>query len=320
MIGRALEALDRVDHESCGGDFEALWRESRLLRELRPPCNRRGVGAGGCYLKLTAGETYPRLYTVAKPADDGAVYYGPLRSPRVARLALEALHLLVPLRRCQHVCAPGLPSRLLFEGQAPCAGPCGADGPGDYAAAVADARRLLEADVDDALTVLTPALGAAAEAGRIGPDDAPRVDALLGAMVALARLRRAAARRAVLVEPAGRPGVAAAFFVDRARVVRRVELPASAWRRPALAGLTALRAVEGTPPAGLDDGDLDEVLIVSDRMRQLEDSPCMVRLAEDWRDLDALSQIGAAVAAALAGEEPGSPSGEERVDGVTSAA
>ena len=45
QIGRVLAELDRVDHERCGSELEALLRESELLRQLRPPGNRRGVGA-----------------------------------------------------------------------------------------------------------------------------------------------------------------------------------------------------------------------------------------------------------------------------------
>src|ERR1041385_5925459 len=47
LIGRALEGLERVEHEVLGSEFEALWREGRLLRELAPPCNRRGGDRAG---------------------------------------------------------------------------------------------------------------------------------------------------------------------------------------------------------------------------------------------------------------------------------
>ena len=141
-IGRVLADLDRVDHELCGSEFEALLRESELLRDLRPPGNHRGVGLGGVrYLKLSLGEPYPRIYAVPRPADDGAAYFGPLRSDRLVRLALEALHALLPLRACHPLCGEGRQTRLLYPDAARCAGPCAGGDPEAYAEAVGQARR-----------------------------------------------------------------------------------------------------------------------------------------------------------------------------------
>ena len=94
LIGRALEELESLDHETCGSEFAALLREDRLIKELRPPCNRRGAGGGGAYLKLTLAEDAPRLYAVARPLPDGAAYFGPVRSQRLARGAVTGLRLL----------------------------------------------------------------------------------------------------------------------------------------------------------------------------------------------------------------------------------
>ena len=44
LIGRALEELESIDHETCGSEFEALLREDRLHQGAAPPCNRRGGG------------------------------------------------------------------------------------------------------------------------------------------------------------------------------------------------------------------------------------------------------------------------------------
>ena len=94
LIGRALEELESLDHETCGSEFAALLREDRLIKELRPPCNRRGAGGGGAYLKLTLAEDSPRLYAVRAQLPDGAAYFGPVRSQRLARGAVTALRLL----------------------------------------------------------------------------------------------------------------------------------------------------------------------------------------------------------------------------------
>ena len=97
LIGRALEQLDSIDHEVCGSEFAALLRENDLIKQLNPPCNRRGAGAGGRFLKISWGEMAPRLYVVSRVLADGASYFGPIRSERLAREAVERLHAMYPL-------------------------------------------------------------------------------------------------------------------------------------------------------------------------------------------------------------------------------
>ena len=84
LIGRALEQLEVIDHETCGSEFAALLREDQLIKEMRPPCNRRGTGGAGQYLKLTASSPSPRLYVVPGVRPDAGSYFGPVRSQRLA--------------------------------------------------------------------------------------------------------------------------------------------------------------------------------------------------------------------------------------------
>ncbi|MEW6583363.1 MAG: exonuclease domain-containing protein, partial [Actinomycetota bacterium] len=221
-VGRALDGLERVDHEVCGSEFEALWREARLLREHRPPCNRRGLG-GGWYLKLTVAEPFPRLYAVAEPSDQAALHAGPVRSGRAAKLAVEALHRLYPLRTCRWTCRPGQAAPRP-AGAAPCAGPCSGDASG-YLDVVDRVRRLLQGDVADVAGELLERIAQARREGRLGPDGGHLVAALLTVLSALGRVRRAADHRVVLLEASSRPGCVTAFFVARGEVVRREVLP-----------------------------------------------------------------------------------------------
>ena len=302
LIGRALEGLHRLDHEVYGSEFEALLRESRLLKEHRPPCNRRGIGGGGGrYLKLTLGEPFPRLYSVPRPAPDGAAYFGPVRSDRTLRRALEALHRLYPLRRCHPICAAGSAPSLLHPASG-CAGPCGGgDGEG-YARAVDEMRRLLEGDPRASAGGLARRLSDAAAAGGLADDEelCDGIAAVLGTLAALARARWAQAAPAVLVESGREPGTAVGFFVAGGRVRHRAELPRRAWRRPARQGLALLRAAEEEPPALLAADLLDEAFIVAERLRERRGSPGALRLDAGWEDAPALAAIGRAVAAAAA--------------------
>jgi DNA polymerase-3 subunit epsilon len=296
LIGRALEQLERVDHEPLGSEFEAMLRESRLLHELRPPCNRRGLGGRAHYLKLTVGEPFPRLYAVPHARDDGALYFGPLRTERLAREAVRAVHDLYPLRGCHPVCGP-----TLEEAATGCAGPCGGGDAEAYGRAVAEVRALLEDEAPAALTALGRRIAAAPIPG--GPlareDGREGIASLVGALAALSRLRAAAARSAVLLEPDGEPGRVAAFFVAGGRVVHRDGLTARGWRRGAARGLAA---IAGQPPARgpLVSDALDEVGIVAQRMRERLGHPAYVPLEPGWRLDRALAAVGAGVAAVLA--------------------
>jgi len=320
LIGRVLAELDRVDHEVCGSEFEALLRESELLHRLRPPGNRRGVPAGGArYLKLTLDEPYPRLYAVARPTEDGAAYFGPLRSERLVRLALEAIHRLHPLRACHAVCADGRQGRLLYPAPVACAGPCRGGDPASYGAVVEEVRALLSAPLPDALARLWRSLAAlAADGGVADPADRERVEALVGVLSHIARVRRAATRDAVLVEP-GIGGTAFGFFVAGGRVVHRAELPVGAWRAPAAAGLARVRAVEAEEP--LPSEGLEEVLIVEERLRQRMGHPGGVALEPGWAELAALSAVGEAVRRVLAdGPPPVEDEERDEVEAATTAA
>jgi DNA polymerase III epsilon subunit family exonuclease len=82
-VEAALGALDRIEWRICGSELEAALEELRLLRELRPPANRRG--------------TRPDRYVYLRRRGDGWVAsstpgpLGPVKSRARARLAARAL-------------------------------------------------------------------------------------------------------------------------------------------------------------------------------------------------------------------------------------
>lgn len=289
LIGRALESLDRVDYEVCGSDFEALLRESSLLRELRPPCNRRGLGTAGRYLKLTTKEELPRLYVTGRVAEDGADYFGPIRSDRLARDAVAVINELFGLRLCHPVCRPGAP------GAPACAGPCRGGDPSGYRAAADEAAMLLAGDAT-ALGALGPRIAVALGDGRLPPGDdgAQAIRTVLGTLAALARVKRAAARSAVLVEQGSSPGSAVAFFVGAGRVIGSEQLTRRRWRAASREALAEVRRIEADAVA-LDRSELEEALIVEDRLRDIGRSSRVVRLAPGWREDDALEGVRHAV-------------------------
>jgi DNA polymerase III subunit epsilon len=93
---------EAVDWVSCADELEASVREARLVQQLDPPFNRRGRGwRAHAYLKLTSGERFPRLAAVRTVRDDGARYFGPMRSTGVVNRVRAAIEAAVPIRRCR---------------------------------------------------------------------------------------------------------------------------------------------------------------------------------------------------------------------------
>ncbi len=292
LIGRALEGLERVDHEVCGSEFEALLREGRLLRELQPPCNRRGLAGGGAWVRLT-DDDWPRLAPVRRPAAAGGAHFGPVRSPRLARALVESLTAAYGLRACVRACAPE-------DAPAPgCLGPCASHDPVAYAASAAEARAVLEGD-PRALGMLPGRLAVAAAEGLLGDDGGRELsEELLAGLAALARSRRATARSAVLVEPSASEGAALAMFVGRGRVVRSVEVTRRRWRAAVRAGLGEVRAAEASAGEPHSAADLEEALIIEDHVRASGRSPGVVRLQPGWSLEAGLARVRDAVATVL---------------------
>jgi DNA polymerase-3 subunit epsilon len=295
LIGRALEQLERIDHERCATELDALLTESRLLRELRPPCNRRGLDAVTRHLVLTA-ERYPRLRVHGGAPPAGAGYLAPAGSERIARRAVELLEVLYPVRACHPLCAPGAAS--LSSAPRPCAGPCAGGDPAAHAAVVAEVRALFSASPQAALGVLGARMAQATAAGRWAPGDeaSEGLQALVGLMRAAWRATAAGRRLAVVAEPAT-AGHAVLFAVAGGALVGRAEVTADRWEPAASLLLDALPAAAGPPVAGPAD---PEAQIIDARIRD-RGAPFAVVLEDGW-DRAAVTRAVAEAVSAACGE------------------
>jgi DNA polymerase-3 subunit epsilon len=236
-----MKETSQVDHWVTPTPLGAAVREVRLIVAHRPRFNRRSKHPERqVYLRLTR-ERFPRLSVVKAPPRDGSPCIGPLASRRAAEQVAEAIHEVVPIRRC----TPRIGATTRF---APCAlaamgrclSPC--DGTVDeqgYAAAVAVVAEAFRGDPSTLVGRLTRRMTQLAAAGRY-EDAATARDRLRSVVLAVQRTlhqrETAAAGRVVASRPvAGGHEIVA---VDHGRLVRsfRVDEPALA---PALAGLIA---------------------------------------------------------------------------------
>ncbi len=270
LTKRALTQLATIDHETCGSEFAALLREDRLVKELRPPGNRRAGGGTGQYLRLTGSSPAPRLCVVARVRPDRGMYFGPVRSQRLAREGAACL-------------------RALFAIADP--------DPALRVAAAAGVAGVLGGD-PAALGDLGLRMGRAVAQERLAVDtgegsDPPR--AVLGMLAALSRARRAESRLAVLVERGDGPHVAEVFFVAGGVVRHRAQVDEDAWAEQSRAGIAVLRRYSRSSRELLATEALDEAAIVEERLRRSGVGGGALVLARGWRTAEVIEHIGRAV-------------------------
>ena len=82
-------------------ETEALLLESNLIKQHRPPFNvRLKDDKSYPFLKLTLGETFPRVIFTRKLVDDGGRYFGPYTDAAALRELIEIIRRAFPLRTC----------------------------------------------------------------------------------------------------------------------------------------------------------------------------------------------------------------------------
>ncbi|MFZ9383793.1 MAG: DEDD exonuclease domain-containing protein [Ilumatobacteraceae bacterium] len=99
-IGALLRQTHGIHHIETPDPLTAGILELRLIRRLLPHYNRAGTTVDKyCYVRLTTDEEWPRLVITKNPSTKG-LHIGPLSSRTSARLVVEAIESVVPLRRC----------------------------------------------------------------------------------------------------------------------------------------------------------------------------------------------------------------------------
>ena len=148
-------------------EVDALILESNLIKEHQPWFNIRIKDDKHYpYLKLTLGETYPRLLIARRIQKDGSKYFGPYPSGLAMRETLKLIRRVFPLRTCkqpldgQPVGRPCLNYHIKR-----CLGPCtGQVSREQYMEVVQNVDMLLSGRYDSLTKQLTERMEAAAEA------------------------------------------------------------------------------------------------------------------------------------------------------------
>ena len=262
MVGLA----ERVDPVVCTTGLEAEVRELRLIAEHSPRYNRRSKRPDkAVWVKLTI-EAFPRLSTVRKVGDDGALYLGPFGRVATAELVVAAVHEALPLRQCTKRISPRVPSGACVLAEmhrcgAPCLGPELGEDVAAYAVHAGSYRDAVAGDPSVVVETLTARIAVLAAAERF-EDAAAQRDRLTAFVRAAARLQRLSALTSVSLLVAARPTAELGWEVSVVRSGRLVAagtIPRGALPGPYVDALVATAETVLPGPGPLPAATAEEV-------------------------------------------------------------
>src|SRR6516225_800747 len=140
------EACD-VDYIVVANNKEALALENHLIKQKKPRFNiLLRDDKTYPYVKLTLGETYPRVYVTRRLRKDGSVYYGPYFPANLAYRIVDLIHRHFLIPSCKVDLTRYHPRPCLQFYIKRCLGPCVEDLTTSeiYREAVRDAQLFLE--------------------------------------------------------------------------------------------------------------------------------------------------------------------------------
>ena len=283
MVGLA----ERVDPVVCSTSLEAEVRELRLIAEHSPRYNRRSKRPDkAIWVKLTV-ETFPRLSTVRKVLDDGALYLGPFSRATSAELAVAAVHEALPLRQCSKRISLRRPTGACVLAEmrrcgAPCLGPDEGESSQAYATHTAAYRAAVVGDPALIVQALSARIRGLAADERF-EDAAAQRDRLTAFVRAAARLQRLVALTGVRELVAARPSADLGWelaVVRSGRLVAAGTVPRGARPGPYVDALIATAETVLPGPGPLPVATAEEVECV---LRWLETAGTrLVRLDGTW--------------------------------------
>jgi excinuclease ABC subunit C len=159
------EAVD-VDYIIVANNKEALALENNLIKQKKPRFNiLLRDDKTYPYVKLTLGETYPRVYVTRRLRKDGSAYYGPYFPANLAYRIVDLIHRHFLIPSCQVDLTRTHPRPCLQFYIRRCLGPCvaGLTTADVYLEAVRDVKLFLEGRQTDLSRSLRERMQKAAE-------------------------------------------------------------------------------------------------------------------------------------------------------------
>ncbi len=131
-ITEMLSKTKTVDFLETETEVDAILKEARLIKDIRPPYNTDLVDDKTFpYLEITTSEDFPGVYLTRKPRPTGSRLFGPFASAKDLRLVMVELQKIFRFRTCTLDIKENDPKRIFFRpcilySIKQCAAPCAA--------------------------------------------------------------------------------------------------------------------------------------------------------------------------------------------------
>lgn len=163
--------VETVDFLETPNEVDAVLKEARLIKDVRPPYNTDLVDDKTFpYLEITTGEDFPGVYITRKPQPRGSRLFGPFTNAKDLRAVLVVLQKIFKFRTCKLAISKDDPKRRFFRpcllySIKQCVAPCGARiEKSEYKKIVTDLTKFLRSKRSTVLRQLRRQMAEASEA------------------------------------------------------------------------------------------------------------------------------------------------------------
>ena len=163
-IDRMVSQIDHFEYIVTDSELEALVLESNLIKQHRPKYNTMLKDDKSYpFIKVTTGETWPRVIVAREMKKDNARYYGPYSNATAVRDTIDLVQKVFHIRPCDKNLTGGRVQPCLYYHIGQCQAPCqNLVSEEDYRANVDQAIRFLNGHVDEEIARLTAKMEEAA--------------------------------------------------------------------------------------------------------------------------------------------------------------
>jgi excinuclease ABC subunit C len=168
-ITEMISKVQRIDFLETENEVEAMLKEARLIKDIRPPYNTDLVDDKTFpYLEITTREEFPGVYITRKPRK-GSRLFGPFASAKDLRAVLVEMQKIFKFRTCKLEIREDDAKRRFFRpcilySIKQCVAPCAARvGRGDYKRIINDVVKFLRSKRSVILRELKKKMAEAAE-------------------------------------------------------------------------------------------------------------------------------------------------------------
>jgi len=115
-IVEMIDKVQTVDFLECPNEVDAILKEARLIKDVRPPYNTDLVDDKTFpYLEIATGDDFPGVYVTRRPRPQGSRLFGPFPNVRDLRAAMVILQKIFRFRTCTLEIRENDPKRRFFR-------------------------------------------------------------------------------------------------------------------------------------------------------------------------------------------------------------